>query len=69
MVTALVGDASSIVAKLPRVERLSTARRSMSMIFQQPKLNFRVPRPLESQWAFARCSTTPFATGRDSHWK
>ena len=43
----------------PRVERLSTARRSMSMTFEQPKLNFQVPRPVESQWVFARCSTTP----------
>ena len=34
-------------------------RRSMSMIFEPPKLNFRVPRPVESQWASAQCSSTP----------
>ena len=48
--------AVSLIATRPRVERLSTGRRSMSMTFKQPKLNFRVPRPVESQWAFARCS-------------
>ena len=47
--------ALSIVAR-PRVERLSTARRSMSMTFEQPKLNFQVPRQVELQLVFARCS-------------
>src|SRR5262245_62735939 len=52
----LWGRAASLIATRPRVERLPTGRRSTSLTFEQPKLNFLVPRPAESQWAFARCS-------------
>src|SRR5262249_21680784 len=48
--------ALSLIATRPRVERLPTGRRSTSMTFEQLKLNFLVPRPAESQWAFARYS-------------
>ena len=46
MATAL-GEAGVIDRDTPRVERWSTGRRSMSMTFKQPELNFRVPRPVE----------------------
>ena len=52
----LCARAVSLIAICHRVERLPTGRRSMSLTFKQPKLNSRVPRPVESQWAFARCS-------------
>src|SRR5262245_24008250 len=48
--------ASWIVAR-PLVEQSLTGRRSISTTFEPPTLNFRKLRLVESQWAFARCST------------
>src|SRR5215831_8700163 len=48
--------ASWIVAR-PLVEQSLTDRRSISTTFEPPTLNFQKLRPVESQWAFARCST------------
>ena len=55
MATAL-GDDRVIDRERLLVERLSTDRRSMSPTFKPPKLNFRLPRPVESHWVFAQCS-------------
>ena len=43
----------------PLVERSSTGRRSMSMTFKQPKLNFPVPRPVESAVGIRTVLVTP----------
>src|SRR5215510_12212010 len=48
--------ASWIVAR-PLVEQSLTGRRSISTTFEPPTLNFQKLRLVESQWAFARCST------------
>ena len=49
--------AASLIVAHPLVEQSLIARRYMSMIFEPPTLNFRVPRPVESQWASVQCST------------
>ena len=54
--------AASLIATGHRNERLSTARRSMSTTFEQPKLNFRVPDPWNSNGCShgARDTITPW---------
>src|SRR5215831_5485192 len=52
--------ASWIVAR-PLVKQSLTGRRSISTIFEPLTLNFRKLRPVESQWAFARCSTRRYS--------
>ena len=46
MATGL-GESRSLIATRHRLERWPTGRRSMSLTFKQPELNFRVPRPAE----------------------
>src|SRR5262245_40434572 len=53
----LWAEAASWIVAHPLVEQSLIDRRYTSTIFELPTLNFRNPRPVESQWVSVQCST------------